>query len=93
MEHTSFYGHCVDAGKVFKLWGDSLSPLLFCIALYPLSSELRASNTGYKSFSQSSGYVSFSHSFYMDDLKCYSRDDSELLIQLRNIEQFSSDIN
>ena len=45
---------------------DSLSPLLFCIAFNPLSSELRASNTGHK---PSSGNVRFSHGFYMDDLK------------------------
>jgi len=50
----------------------SLSPLHFCIALNPLSHELRESNTGYK---PSSGDVRFNHSFYMDDLKCYARDD------------------
>jgi len=84
----------VDIGKVSIncgiFQGDSLSPLLFCIALNPLSSELRASNTGYK---PSSGNMRFSHSFYMDDLKCYARDETELSTQLCIVEQFSSDIN
>jgi len=84
----------VDIGKVSNnsgiFQGYSLSPLLFCIALNPSSSELRAFKTGYN---PSSGNVRFCHSFYMDDLKYYARDESELSTQLHIIEQFSSDIN
>ena len=86
----------MDVGKVSIncgiFQGDILSPLLFCIALNPLSHELRASNTGYK-YKPSSGNVWFDHSFYMDDLKCYAKGEGELSTLLHIIEQFSADIN
>ena len=44
--------------------GDSLSPLLFCIALAPLSSLLNKSKYGYKISN-----AIITHLFYMDDLK------------------------
>ena len=44
--------------------GDSLSPLLFCLALVPLSNELHNTKHGYKIFDKT-----LTHLFYMDDLK------------------------
>ena len=46
------------------LQGESLSPLLFCLALTPLSYELNDIGYGYKI-----GKVKINHLFYMDDLK------------------------
>ena len=79
----------IDCG-IFQ--GDSLSPLLFCIALIPLSNELRVSNTGYHP-SCSADNINITHSFYMDDLKCYAKGEQELSTQLHIIQQFSADIN
>ena len=70
---------------IFK--GDSLSPLLFCISLIPLSSELNSSGYGYKI-----GTEWITHLFYMDDLKLYLKDDSELEGLLRIVKGFSDDI-
>ena len=61
--------------------GDSLSPLLFCISLLPLSLELNSSVYGYKM-----GTERMTHLFCMDDLKLYAKDDSEH-------EGFSGDID
>ena len=67
--------------------GDSFSPLLFCLALVPLSHLLN--NTGY-------GYTisnrRINHLFYMDDLKLYARDDLELEGLLQTVKSFSDDI-
>ena len=48
--------------------GDSLSPLLFCLALAPLSSLLNESTYGY----HTQGYK-ITHLLYMDDLKMYAK--------------------
>ena len=48
--------------RIFQ--GDSLCPLLFCLALEPLSYELNDTGYGYKI-----GEVKINHLFYMDDLK------------------------
>ena len=51
--------------------GDSLSPLLFCLSIMPLSHVLRSIDS-YKSRSFG-GRVT--HLLFMDDLKVYARDD------------------
>ena len=61
--------------------GDSLSPLLFCISLIPISSELNSSGYGYKI-----GTEQVTHLFYKDDLKLYAKDDSELEGLLRIVK-------
>ena len=50
--------------------GDSLSPLLFVLALIPLSFILRKAKAAYK-FSKSKGKIN--HLLFMDDLKLYRR--------------------
>ena len=67
--------------------GDSLSPLLFCIALIPLTNELNDTKHGY---SMPSGKIN--HLIYMDDLKLFARDDRELEGLLRTVKNFSDDI-
>ena len=67
--------------------GDSLSPLLFCIALAPLSSLLNSSTYGYKI---QEGKLN--HLFYMDDLKTYAKDDNEQKGLLTIVKTFSDDI-
>ena len=69
--------------------GDSFSPLLFCLALVPLTSELATSGYGYK-ISNTSAPIS--HLFYMDDLKLYSKNDQEQVGELKIVKQFSDDI-
>ena len=54
--------------------GDTLSPLLFCLALAPIKSILRRANIGYKI-----GETKVSNLLYIDDLKCYTKDDVEMV--------------
>jgi hypothetical protein len=56
--------------------GDSLSPLLFCICLIPLTEQLNRLNTGYEEHTTK---TKISHLLYMDDLKL-------MLIQKKNFE-------
>ena len=66
---------------------DSLSPLLFCILLILLSLELISPGYGYKIGSERITYL-----FYLDDLKLYAKDDSELEGLLGIVKGFSYDI-
>ena len=67
--------------------GDSLSPLLFCMALIPLSKLLTQTGYGYKLFERR-----INHLFYMDDLKLYASNDNELEGLLKTVKAFSDDI-
>ena len=69
--------------------GDSFSPLLFCLALVPLTSELAAIGYGYKITNASDP---ISNLFFMDDLKLYGKNDQEQVRQLKIVKQFSDDI-
>ena len=53
--------------------GDCLSPLLFCLGLIPLTSELNGTVYGYKI-----GEKSIDNLFYMDDVKLFAKKDHEL---------------
>ena len=67
--------------------GDSLSPLLFCMALAPLSPLLQESGCGYEIQGQK-----INHRFFMDDLKTYSKDDNQQTGLLTVVKKFSDDI-
>ena len=67
--------------------GDSLSPLLFCISLIPSLIELNNAGYGYQLMGKS-----IIHLFYMDDLKLFARNDSELTGLLDTVKHFSDDI-
>ena len=67
--------------------GDSLSSLLFSMALTPLLYESNDTGYGYKI-----GEEKINHLFYMDDLKLYEKNDKELDGLLRTVNKFSDDI-
>ena len=60
--------------------GDSLSPLLFCICLIPLTEQLKRLNTGYEEYTTK---TNISHLLYMDDLKLIAISEEELQRQLK----------
>ena len=55
--------------------GDSLSPLVFVLALIPLSLILRKTKAAYE-FSESKENIN--HLLFMDDLRLYSRSEKRL---------------
>ena len=67
--------------------GDSFSPLIFCLAMAPLSGILKRAKIGVKIDTQT-----ISHLKYIDDLKIYTKNKSELKRSIDLIETFSKDI-
>ena len=67
--------------------GDTLSPLLFCLSLNPLS-MLLDSMDGY----QVMGGRQMNHMLYMDDLKLFAKSDAQLERLLRTVHMFSHDV-
>ena len=67
--------------------GDSFFRLSFCIALFPLSKLLNESNRRYNIFDQV-----ISHLFYMDNLKLFAKNSSDLKDLLTIVKDFSDDI-
>ena len=63
--------------------GDSLSPLLFCLSLIPLSKELNRTGYGYNIQKRI-----MNHLFYMDDLKLFTKDDNDLEGLLQTVKKF-----
>ena len=70
--------------------GDSLSPLLFCITLMPLSIELRASRIGYKAGPPGRRNHLISHLMYVDDLKLYAPSRTALQQLLNIVSEYTS---
>ena len=66
---------------------ESLSPLLFCLALATLSYELNNTGYGYNIYEEK-----INHLFSMDDLKLYGKNDYELEGLLRTVKKLSDDI-
>jgi hypothetical protein len=69
--------------------GDSLSPLLFCIAVIPLTYELNRSKRGYQVYGTEK---KINHLLYMDDLKLIGRSEEELRNEIKIVKTFSDDI-
>ena len=69
--------------------GDSLSPLVFVLALIPLSLILRKAKAAYE-FSESKEKIN--HLLFMDDLKLYSRSKKGLDSLVQKVHVFSEDI-
>jgi hypothetical protein len=65
---------------------DSLSPLLFCICLIPLTEQLNRLNTGYEEHTTK---TKISHLLYTDDLKLLGKSEEELQKQLQTVTTFS----
>mmetsp|Transcript_36211 Transcript_36211/g.53028 ORF Transcript_36211/g.53028 Transcript_36211/m.53028 type:complete len:519 (-) Transcript_36211:412-1968(-) len=68
--------------------GDSFSPLIFCVALFPLSHILNRAKLGFRLKKNR-----ISHLLYIDDLKIYTANEEELQRALQIVEEFSNDIN
>ena len=69
---------------------DFLSPLLFCIALVPLTNELNRADCGY----QVPGTErKMSHLLYVDDLKLLGRNKNDLKNEMKIVHTISQDIN
>ena len=69
---------------------DSVSPLLFCIFLLPLTEQLNKLNTGYE---EQTTQTKISHLLYMDDLKLIAKSEEELQKQIQTVKTFSDDIH
>ena len=65
---------------MWNFQGDSLSPLLLCIFLIPLT-ELHRLNTGYEEHTTK---TKISH-LYMDDLKLIAKSEEELQKQIQTV--------
>ena len=74
-------------GVIFQ--GDSLSPLVFVLALILLSLILRKAKAAYK-FSESKEKIN--HLLFMGDLKLYSRGEKGLESLVQPVRVFSEDI-
>ncbi|WP_229833152.1 RNA-directed DNA polymerase [Streptomyces narbonensis] len=72
--------------------GDSLSPLLFCLAMNPLSNLLNSSGLGIKMKTGPNQTYAITHLLYMDDIKLYSSDQAGLEKLIGLTEKFSTDI-
>jgi len=70
--------------------GDSLSPLLFCIALIPLRNELNRAVCGYQVHGTEK---KISHLLYMDDLKLLGRNENDLKNEIKIVQTISEDVN
>ena len=68
--------------------GDSLSPLLFCMSLIPLTNMINRENLGYEIDRKNK----ISHLFYMDDLKTFSKTEEQQRQILHIVKTFSDDI-
>jgi Reverse transcriptase (RNA-dependent DNA polymerase) len=77
------------------LQGDSFSPLLFCLAMAPISHAINSANGGYTTTSGTLKglQISLSHLFYMDDLKLYANSPESLTDQIKVVASISKDIN
>jgi len=70
--------------------GDSLSPLLFCNALIPLTNELNRADCGYQVHGTER---KMSHLLYMDDFKLLGRNENDLGNEMKIVQTVSKDIN
>ena len=69
--------------------GDAFSPLLFVIALIPLSMALRESGMGYKLGKTG---PTINHLLFMDDIKLFAKNDNEIDSLVHTVRICSSDI-
>jgi len=69
---------------------DSLSPLLFCICLIPITEQVKRLKTGYEEHTTK---TKISHLFYVDDLNAIAKSEEEHQKQIQTIKTFSDDIH
>jgi hypothetical protein len=63
--------------------GDSISPLLFCICLIPLTQQLNMLNTGYEEHTTK---TKISRLLYVDDLKLIAKLEEELQKEIQTVK-------
>jgi len=80
-------GQCSIRRGIFQ--GDSLPPLLFVIAMIPLTKILHNTQAGYQ---LEKGGEKISHLLYMDDLKLYGKSEDEIKALTSAVRMFSTDI-
>ncbi|KAL1448229.1 hypothetical protein WDU94_006605 [Cyamophila willieti] len=68
--------------------GDSLSPLLFCLALIPLTNMLNQERIGY----EIERNIRINHLLYMDDLKLFAKNEEEIQRAVDIVKTFSKDV-
>ena len=75
--------------------GDSLSPLLFCLAIDPLSKILKDHDIGYdlNKGRPKKERKRLNHLLFMDDLKLYAETDQKLSQLIEEVYKFSNDIS
>jgi hypothetical protein len=92
MNNTTIVTHEIPISRgIFQ--GDSLSPLWFCLALNPLSKLLNNTKMGFDLKYGHREKQTVNHLFYMDDLKLYAANRTQLSSLLEAVATFSSDIN
>ena len=69
--------------------GDGLSPLLFILCMIPLTMILRKAKAG---FEFKGRQQKVNHLLYMDDLKLYAKDESQVSSLVDTVYAFSTDI-
>ena len=77
------------------LQGDSFSPLLFCLAMAPISHAINKLDGRYVTASGKlkGMQTSLSHLFYMDDLKLFANSPKSLTMQIAVVASISKDIS
>ena len=74
--------------------GNSLSPLLFCLTMDPLSKLLKCCRAGYNLSKdrRKEENKRVNHLFYMDDLKLYAESEKQLVPLIETAKNFTEDI-
>jgi len=70
--------------------GDSLSPLLICIALIPFTNELNRADCGYQVHGTER---KISHLLYMDELKLLGKNENDLKNEIKIVQTISKYMN
>jgi hypothetical protein len=71
--------------------GDASSPLWFTLAINPLSTLLNSTQYGFKMKENQNTQYTISHMLYMDDLKLYASNESQLKHLINITNKFSQD--
>ena len=74
-----------------KFQGDSLSPLVFCLSIDPLSRFLNSEDGGYNLSPEGKISKTIGHLLYLDDLKLFACTD-KLKKQVNTVKEFATEI-
>jgi len=85
---NNYYGDVSILHGIYQ--GDSLSPLLFVMALMPLSTILNSTSKG---FAVVKDRIALNHLLYLDDLKLFAKSRSELDSLVKTVKLFSDGIH